>query len=83
MHAIVKRYTQAGEVVCDPDMQGDAAVAQAAVALGRNFIGADREQSFIEIVRRRLATTELGSAAPGRTTERGTDVQGMLPFTDT
>ena len=79
MHAIVKRYTQAGEVVCDPDMQGDAAVAQAAVALGRNFIGADREQSFIEILSRRLATTELGSAAP----EWGTDVQGMLPFTDT
>ena len=68
MRLIVGRVTGPDQVVCDPIMLGRAGVGLAALDSGCSFIGADREQSSIDRVRRRLA--EAGMADPSSYQER-------------
>ena len=88
MIPIVRRHSSTGQVVFDPAMLGRPAVGLAAQALGRHFIGADRDQYLLEMVRRRLATAGSGgtpslrppSDAPRQNTEPPPELQGRLPF---
>ena len=50
MRLIVERFTQPGQVVCDPVMLGRDTVALAALGAGCRFIGADTDQSSIDRV---------------------------------
>ena len=54
MRLIVERFTQSGQVVCDPIMLGRGTVASAALGAGHGFVGADTDQSCIDRVRRWL-----------------------------
>ena len=65
MRAIVQRFTQPGQLVCDPIMLGRAGVALGALERNCFFIGADREQSSLDRIRRRLEMTEMWTSSPG------------------
>ena len=80
MIPIVRRYSSTGQVVFDPAMLGRPAVGLAAQALGRHFIGADRDQYLLEMVRRRLATAGSGGTVPRQSTEPPPKLQGRFPF---
>ena len=79
---VLRRYTRAGQLVLDPDMQGWAGVPSAARDLGRRFIGADRELHMVEQVARRLAMRELGIATTVQRTAPAPGGQLWLPFMD-
>ncbi len=66
MRLIVERFTQPGQVVCDPVMLGRDTVALAALGAGCRFIGADTDQSSIDRVRRWLERAGMSSTSPGR-----------------
>jgi hypothetical protein len=53
MVGIVDRLTEPGETVCDPFM-GAGTTGVAALALGRRFIGCDRDPQHVDAARRRL-----------------------------
>ena len=65
MGLIVQRFTRPGQAVCDPVMLDRASVALAALAGGCSFIGADREQSCIDRIRRQLASAGVAAGSPG------------------
>jgi site-specific DNA-methyltransferase (adenine-specific) len=58
MEVLVKQSTARGETVCDPFM-GSGPVGEAAVGLGRRFLGNDLSASAVGIVERRLAEIEV------------------------
>ena len=64
MRDIVERFTNAGDIILDPFM-GGGTTGVAAVTMGRKFIGADIEQSSIEITEQRVkeAYADAGSQA--------------------
>ena len=83
MIPIVRRHSSRGQVVFDPAMLGRPAVGLAAQALGRHFIGADRDQNLLEMVRHRLATAGSGgTASRQQSTEPPPKLQGRFPFYD-
>ena len=65
MRAIVPRFAQPGQLVCDPIMLGRAGVALGAAERHCAFIGADREQSSLDRIRRRMETEEMSAASLG------------------
>ena len=65
MRAIVPRFAQPGQLVCDPIMLGRAGVALGAAEHHCAFIGADREQSSLDRIRRRLDMEETSAASLG------------------
>ena len=71
MRLIVRRVARPGQVVCDPIMLDRAGVALAALEIGCQFIGAERDQSTINRVDRLLA--EAGMADPSS----GQEMQGV------
>ena len=82
MLPVLRRYTRLGQTVFDPAMLGRPAVALAALAWGRSFIGADRDLYQVEMVRRRLAQVALGGVLPGRRTPGRRGLQSQFPFMD-
>ena len=54
MRLIIERFTQPGQVVCDPLLLGRGDSAVAAAGLGRRFIGAWDDREFIARLRARL-----------------------------
>ena len=82
MIPIVRRYSATGQVVCDPAMLGRLAVGLAAQAQGRHFIGADRDQHPLEMVRRRLATQHSGEISARQSTAPPQAIQGKFPNLD-
>ena len=59
---IVQKFTSPGQVVCDPIMLERASIAIGALAGGCTFIGADKNQSSIDRVLRRLASAGITAA---------------------
>ena len=51
MTLIVERFTQHGQVVCDPITMGRNTVAFAALGAGRRFIGAGEDQTAMDSIR--------------------------------
>ena len=80
MLPVLRRYTRRGDTVFDPAMLGRPAVALAARALGRSFIGADRDSYLLEMVRRRLALADLSGVVPGRMTPGRRGLQSQFTF---
>ena len=68
MRLIVQRFTRPGQVVCDPIMLDRAGVGLAALEGGCRFVGAERDQSCVDRVSRRLA--EAGMADPSSGQEK-------------
>jgi len=56
MAAIVRDYSRAGQLVCDPCM-GSASTGVAAIALGRRFLGIERDPDYFELAKRRIQRT--------------------------
>ena len=54
MEMIIERFTRPHHIVADPVMAGRAHSALAAVKLGRSFVGAWEDRSFIDRLRARL-----------------------------
>ena len=54
MRLIIERFTQPGQVVCDPLLLGRGDSAVAAAGLGRRFIGAWDDEGFIARLQARL-----------------------------
>lgn len=54
MADIIRDYTQAGELICDP-FCGSGTTGVAAVKLGRQFIGVDRDEKWFDLSRRRIS----------------------------
>lgn len=51
---LLERFSSHGQVVCDPMIQGKTGVVSAALDLGCAFVGADEDQSLIDLVLERL-----------------------------
>lgn len=54
----IKLFTQPGDVVLDPFM-GSGTTAQAAIRLGRNFVGVDVSPEYVSLSRQRLLEEPL------------------------
>ena len=54
MALVVRRYASQGQVVLDPMVHGRSGVVSAAVRGGCTFIGADEDQSRIDLVLEQL-----------------------------
>jgi site-specific DNA-methyltransferase (adenine-specific) len=67
----IRLFTQSGEVVLDPFM-GSGTTALAAIRSGRNFIGIDISQEYVELARKRTTheQTRLPHIAERRTAYR-------------
>ena len=65
MGSIVERFTQHGQVVCDPITMGRDTVAEAALAVGRRFIGAAEDQASIDRIRHRLERAGISDTSSG------------------
>ncbi len=69
MREIVGDFTQPGDVVCDP-FSGSGATGVAAIAMGRRFIGVEKDARWFDLSRRRLEAElakprlPLGDPAP-------------------
>jgi DNA modification methylase len=63
--ALIRLYTFAGDLVLDPFM-GSGSALVAAARLGRRYVGYDLDPAYVEIARRRVASTETEpeAAAP-------------------
>lgn len=61
MQYLIATYSNPGDTVLDPTM-GSGTTGVAAVALGRKFLGIEKEQNFFEIAASRIAAVEGGSA---------------------
>ena len=66
MRLIVQRFTRPGQVVCDPIMLDRAGVGLAALEGGCRFVGAERDQSCVDRVSRRLAETGMADKSSGQ-----------------
>jgi site-specific DNA-methyltransferase (adenine-specific)/site-specific DNA-methyltransferase (cytosine-N4-specific) len=65
----IKLFTQPGDVVLDPFM-GSGATALAAIRLGRNFVGIDISEEYVELAQKRTAQEQIrlpNIAEPGGT----------------
>lgn len=54
----IKLFTQPGDIVLDPFI-GSGTTAVAAIQLGRNYIGIDVNEEFVELARRRVSETQI------------------------
>jgi site-specific DNA-methyltransferase (adenine-specific) len=54
MADIIRDYTQAGELICDP-FCGSGTTGVAAVKLGRQFVGIERDEKWFDLSRRRIS----------------------------
>lgn len=54
---LIELYTYQGDLVLDPFM-GSGTTAVAAVETGRNYVGFDTEESYVELARERIASLE-------------------------
>ena len=61
-----QRFASHGQVVCDPMVQGRSGVVSAALDLGCAFIGADDDQSHIDLVLEQLDAAAPESQPPDR-----------------
>lgn len=61
MLKLIARLTKEGDTILDPFM-GSGTTGVAAVKLGRNFIGIEREPKYFEIARKRIAEAEAQPA---------------------
>jgi site-specific DNA-methyltransferase (adenine-specific) len=59
MLRLVEQFTNPGDVVLDP-FAGSGTTGIACLALGRRFIGVERDQAYAEIARKRLAAEGRG-----------------------
>lgn len=57
MEALVRDFTDAGDVVCDP-FSGSGTTGVACKRLGRGFIGFEKQQKFADVARKRIADTQ-------------------------
>ena len=75
MRLIIERFTQPGQVVCDPLLLGRGDSAVAAVGLGRRFIGAWDDGGFIARLQARIDGADWNSTSPatGVAQQRGQD----------
>jgi DNA modification methylase len=55
----IKLFTQQGEIVLDPFI-GSGTTAVAAIQLGREFIGIERDKEFVDISRKRIDNLQIG-----------------------
>jgi DNA modification methylase len=55
----IKLFTQQGEIVLDPFI-GSGTTAVAAIKLGREFIGIEKDKEFIDISRKRIDNLQIG-----------------------
>lgn len=74
MEEVVKRFSDAGETVCDP-MMGIGTTGVACKRLGRNFIGIELDPGYFEIAKKRIDDEPLPNEkahlpAPAETVER-------------
>ncbi|MEM7523128.1 MAG: site-specific DNA-methyltransferase [Pseudomonadota bacterium] len=60
LHRVIIGSTQPGDVVLDPFF-GTGTTGAAAKRLGRNWIGIEREDAYIDVARARIANTVKGS----------------------
>ena len=65
MRLIVERFTQHGQVVCDPVTKGRDTVAEAAPGVGRRFIGAAEDQAGIDRIRHWLERAGISDTSSG------------------
>ena len=65
MRSIVERFTQHGQVVCDPITMGRDTVAEAALTVGRRFIGAAEDQAGIDRIRHWLERAGISDMSSG------------------
>ena len=56
LHRVILSSTKPGDVILDPFM-GSGTTAAAALELGRNFIGIEREESYVHAARNRITNT--------------------------
>ncbi len=59
----LRASTNEGDLVFDP-FAGSGATGVAALGLQRNFIGCEREQEFVEVIRKRLSTIQSVEREP-------------------
>ena len=73
---LIRTYTNAGETVLDICM-GSGTTGVAAIQTGRNFIGIEKEQKYIEIASRRIAQAPqpLFTEPPRQPTQREPDLK--------
>jgi modification methylase len=57
LHRVILASTKPGDIILDPFM-GSGTTAAAAVELGRKFIGIEREQTYVEAARQRIANVK-------------------------
>ena len=75
LRRVILASTKPGDIILDPFV-GSGTTAAAARELGRNFIGIDREKSYVAAARERVANiniadlSELEVSAPKRTEQR-------------
>ena len=72
----IKLFTQPGDVVLDPFM-GSGTTAQAAVRLGRNFLGIDLSPEYVALARERILDEPM--RLPGAAKKRATYLLAALP----
>ena len=65
MTLVVERFTQHGQVVCDPVTMGRDTVAFAALGAGRRFIGAGEDQAAMDRLRHRLEGAGISDTSSG------------------
>ena len=56
LHRVILSSTKPGDIILDPFM-GSGTTAAAALELGRNFIGIEREESYVHAARNRITNT--------------------------
>ena len=61
MEYLIKTYTNPGDVILDPFM-GSGTTGVAALNLGPNFIGFEREPEYFDIAQKRLSTMHRENA---------------------
>ncbi len=65
MRLIIERFTQPGQVVCDPITMGRDTVAFAALGAGRRFTGAGEDQAAMDRIRHRVKGAGLPDVSSG------------------